>query len=74
MAKKKKWIKGTGIRKHRGALHRALGIVPRERIPQRLKVWASHQPGRLGHMGREALTLGKISRRRRLKHKHRKGR
>ena len=53
-----KWVQSIHMRK--GALHRALGIPQGKTIPYSKKVWASKQPGRLGRMGRLALTLGKM--------------
>jgi len=87
----KKWIKKSGIAKHKGALHRALGIPMGQRIPDRTLIAATHRPGHVGRMAREAATLrslphhhgplhllhtahAALSRRKRHKVKHRKGR
>ena len=49
----KRWIQKLHVKK--GALHRALGIPQGQKIPYRLKLWASKQPGHMGKMGRLAL-------------------
>jgi hypothetical protein len=63
----RKWIQKSGIRRHRGALHRALGISGK--IPMSTLHAKEHARGHLGHMVREAITLRHISERR--KHRRR---
>lgn len=65
----KKWVKGSGIAKHKGALHRALGVAKGKKIPYPLLLWATHQPGHLGHMAREAKTMRGFKHRRKAKHR-----
>lgn len=71
MARRKLWIQESGVRKpgHRGRLHRALGIPENETIPASDLRWAARQPGHLGRMAREAVTLRRLSRRRRTRHR-----
>lgn len=52
------WIQKANIKK--GGLHRALGIPMGKKIPLSKKRWAASQPGRLGKMGRLALTFSKM--------------
>ena len=60
--RKKKWIQAIHLRK--GALHRQLGIPVGERIPVSLLHEVEHEPGKLGHRARLALTLRRIGRKR----------
>jgi hypothetical protein len=53
----KRWIQKTGIAKHRGALHVALGIPLGEKIPLHILKRASHEDGHVGHMANMALRL-----------------
>jgi len=59
MAKRRpyKWIQPTGVKKHKGALHRALGIPEGERIPTSTLKRAVHQGGHVGHMALFALNV-----------------
>jgi hypothetical protein len=52
----KKWIAGA-VRRHRGALHRMLGVPAGEKIPLTLLRKASKAAGKLGKRARLALTL-----------------
>jgi hypothetical protein len=72
----RKWIKATGIAKHKGALHRALGIPLGKRIPDRTLIAAMHRSGHVGKMARMAGNLrglhhhhGPLKRRRKVHHK-----
>jgi hypothetical protein len=47
------WIAGAHV--HKGALHRALGFPPGEKIPLARLKSAAKEPGRLGRMARLAL-------------------
>jgi len=73
MAKRKnKWIQKTGVKKHKGALHRALGYAEGEKIPVSVLHKAVHKGGHLGHMAQFALNVRHFRHamsRRRLKHK-----
>ncbi len=84
MAKRRpyKWIQKTGVKKHKGALHRALGYAPGETIPVNVLRREVHKGGHVGHMALFALNargfrhhhgpLSKtslIKRRRHMKHK-----
>lgn len=68
----RKFIKGTGIKRHKGALHRALGIPAGRRISDAELASAARRPGHVGHMARFAQTLRTFrhhhSRRRRAHH------
>lgn len=55
--KSKKWIQKTGIAKHKGELHRALGVPLGEIIPEHKLIEASHMGGKMGHRARLAMTL-----------------
>ena len=67
----RKWIKKTGIRKHRGKLRHALGLPARgKKIPESMLRAHEHEGGHLGHMVREAITLRRISAHR--KHRRRR--
>lgn len=87
MAKRKpyKWIATTGVKKprHKGALHRALGYAPGEKIPRSVLEREVHKGGHVGHMALFALNMqglrhhhGPLSkaslskRRRRMRHAH----
>jgi hypothetical protein len=78
VAKPKKWIQKSGIGKHKGALHRALGIPMGQRIPDRTLIAAMRKPGHVGRMAREAGTLRGFKHhtgpRKRRKVTHRRGR
>ena len=50
------WIAGA-VEKHKGALHRALGIHRSKRIPLRKLRLAAKRPGKIGKQARLALTL-----------------
>lgn len=63
MARRKRWI--AGAVRHRGALHRALGVPLGQRLPLSLVRRAARAPGKLGRRARLALTLRKLRRRRR---------
>ena len=52
-----KFIKSTGIKRHKGALHRALGIPAGRRITDAELASAARRPGHVGHMARFAQTL-----------------
>jgi hypothetical protein len=54
----KKWI--AGATKHKGALHRALGVPQGEKIPPAKIVKAAKAGGKLGKEARLAQTLGKL--------------
>jgi len=49
------WIKSAI--KHKGALHRSLGIPQGQKIPQKKLVAASKKGGKLGRRARLAMTL-----------------
>jgi hypothetical protein len=59
--RKKRWIQTIHIRK--GALHRQLGIPVGEKIPVSLLHEVEHEPGKLGHRARLALTLRRLRKR-----------
>ena len=61
--RKKRWIQTIHIRK--GALHRQLGIPIGEKIPVSLLHEVEHEPGKLGHRARLALTLRRLRKRKR---------
>ena len=52
----KNWI--AGALKHKGALHKALGVKKGKKIPKAKVAKAAKKPGKLGKMGRLAETLG----------------
>jgi hypothetical protein len=54
----KKWI--AGATKHKGALHRALGVPQGEKIPPAKIAKAAKAGGKLGKEARLAQTLGKL--------------
>jgi hypothetical protein len=54
----KKWI--AGATKHKGALHRALGVPQGEKIPPEKIAKAAKAGGKLGNEARLAQTLGKL--------------
>jgi hypothetical protein len=54
----KKWI--AGATKHKGALHRALGVPQGEKIPAAKIAEAAKAGGKLGKEARLAQTLGKL--------------
>lgn len=54
----KKWI--AGATKHKGALHRALGVPQGEKIPPAKIAKAAKVGGTLGKEARLAQTLGKL--------------
>ncbi len=56
-AEKAKWIQKSGISKHKGALHRALGVPEDKPIPLGTIRKAAKSTGRLGRMARMALTM-----------------
>lgn len=55
---KKHWIQDAT--KHKGALHKNLGIPMGEKIPQAKLEVSSKRPGKIGSEARLALTLRKI--------------
>jgi len=57
MARAKKWISKTGIKKHKGALHRALNIPVGQRIPDSRLIAATRRGGHVGHMARMAANI-----------------
>lgn len=60
MAKsKKKWMQSAV--KNPGGLHKALGIPQGQKIPLAKKEAAAKKPGKLGKMGRLALTFAKAN-------------
>lgn len=61
----KRWIQASGIDEHRGALHRELGIPRNRKIPPLVLKIAARAPGKLGRRAREAMTMRRISARRR---------
>lgn len=58
-AKKEKWI--SGAIKHRGGLHRSLGIPEDQPIPKAQIEKAAAKPGKIGKQARLAETLGRIN-------------
>jgi hypothetical protein len=56
----KDWI--AGAVKHKGALHRALGVPEGEKIPLAEIAAAARRGGKLGKEGRLAMTLRKLRR------------
>jgi len=58
------WIQGALAGHHEGALHRSLHVPMGEKIPLSLERRAAKRPGKLGRRARLALTLRKISKRR----------
>ncbi len=54
----KKWI--AGAIKHKGGLHKSLGIAPGKDIPEKKKEEAAKKKGKVGKQGRLALTLAKL--------------
>ncbi|HYX20815.1 MAG TPA: hypothetical protein VFA98_08225 [Thermoanaerobaculia bacterium] len=50
-----KWIKKSGVPKHKGALHRTLGYGKHEHIPTSVLVAHSHGGGKTAHRSRWAL-------------------
>lgn len=64
---KERWIQGALKRHKRGALHRQLGIPPRQRIPIAVLRRAAKAKGLLGRRARLALTLRRISRERQVR-------
>jgi hypothetical protein len=66
-AKPKKWIQKANIKE--GGLHAALHIPEGKKIPHAKKVAAAKKGGKLGKMGRLALTFEKISHKRSTKKK-----
>jgi hypothetical protein len=56
---KKKWIKSAI--KHKGGLHKALGVPLGKKIPAGKVSAAAKKGGRLGRMARLAKTLGKMN-------------
>lgn len=54
------WI--AGAIKHKGGLHRALGVPQGKKIPPGKIAKAAHAKGKLGRMGRLAKTLSKMHR------------
>jgi hypothetical protein len=54
----KKWI--AGATKHKGALHRALGVPQGEKIPAAKMAKAAKAGGKLGKEAQLAQTLGKL--------------
>jgi hypothetical protein len=53
----RRFIQKTGISKHKGALHRALGVPEGQIIPLAMLEKAAKAPGRLGKQARLALVL-----------------
>ncbi len=53
----RKWVQKTGIAKHKGALHRALGIPEGQIIPLATLHKAADESGHVGHMARMAITM-----------------
>ena len=58
LKKEEKWI-GNAV-KHKGALHRELGVPEGEKIPADKMAAAAHAPGKLGKRARLAQTLKKM--------------
>ncbi len=56
---KKHWIQDAT--KHKGALHKNLGIPIGEKIPEEKLEAAAKRPGKIGAEARLAITLRKIS-------------
>jgi hypothetical protein len=52
---KKKWI--AGAVKHKGALHKSLGIPLDKKIPKKVLLKAEKRPGKIGKEARLAETL-----------------
>lgn len=59
LKKSKKWIQKAEIKK--GGLHKALHVPEGKKIPYAKKVAAAKKGGKLGEMGRLALTFSKIT-------------
>lgn len=59
--KNSNWIAGTGISKHKGALHRELGVPMGQKIPAGKLAAAAHGNGKLAKRARLAQTLRKLS-------------
>lgn len=55
MAEKKQWIKGAI--KHKGALHKELGVPEGKKIPEKKLEKAAKAGGKLGQRARLAKTL-----------------
>jgi hypothetical protein len=51
------------VARHKGALHRMLGVPAGEKIPFAMLRAASHAPGKLGKRARLALTLRRLKKR-----------
>lgn len=54
-AKKKNWI--AGAIKHKGALHKEMGVPAGKKIPEKKLEAAAKKPGKLGKRARLAETL-----------------
>ena len=55
--KKKKWIQGAINPKHKGMLHRALGVKKGKKIPWRLLQRHKHATGAFGRRVRFAINM-----------------
>jgi hypothetical protein len=55
---RKRWIQGAI--KHKGALHKELGVPEGEKIPHEKLVEAAQKGGTLGRRARLAITLGRM--------------
>ena len=71
MAKRRvrKWIQKSGVKKHKGALHRALGYALGLKIPTHVLERTAHAGGHLGHMAQFALNVRGLGKRR-ARHAH----
>ena len=58
-AKKKNWI--AGAIKHKGALHKEMGVPAGKKIPEKKLEAAAKKPGKLGKRARLAETLKEIA-------------
>lgn len=58
MAIKKKWIQSAI--KHKGGLHKSLGIKQGKKIPKATLIKASKKKGTIGQRARLAITLSKL--------------
>lgn len=71
MKRRRKWIQASGVKKHKGALHRALGYAAGEKIPTPVLRKNVHKGGHVGHMALFALNMRGLhhgKRRRRARH------
>lgn len=58
--KSKNWIKGAINPKHKGLLHKMLGVAMDKRIPAKKLAAAAKKKGKLGQRARLAMTLKKM--------------